>query len=165
MIRFNVNMRYILDRIAESFGNNKQIVEYLVAMAIAYKLTLPTSPVSSISSYMNLTYRAYIDDIVSKINESTPINVDSVKDMVASVYRFRYAMVFDPYNNLGISIFRALMIGENSHLSNQLVAPALGKFLSSCLTEENLRELNDIISTLGEGYEVPNVVVPDGIGG
>lgn len=75
--------------------DRKYVAALALAKQIAYRLSLPTSPVADVFAWFADNHKSGIEENLYKLNESTVINVSETYELTYKIWKLRYRMVFD----------------------------------------------------------------------
>lgn len=104
-----------------------RIFQLAIAQAIALALPLPSSPVTSLTSYFSVNHMATVNKYLSEINEIRVIDIPVTATMVGKFYRHRYNMVFEPLDT--VSLLTLLASTSESTAIDKGVAESVQKLM------------------------------------
>lgn len=75
----------------------KSVIELVAAKTIAFLLPMPSEAVEDIKIYFIDKFMTEVRRKISAFNEEMPINIHSTYDLVFTIYRTRYNLVYTPF--------------------------------------------------------------------
>lgn len=108
-----------LTRELESQGvpqkDQKSVVQYTLAMHVAWGATLPSSPVTSARVFYAEQVRDQVMDKISQLNEAYVINVPSTMRLAENFWHSRYQALFEPQSAAALALSRSVTFSDAQH--------------------------------------------------
>ena len=92
------------------------LIEATLAMEIAYRLPLPSSPVTDPRFHFVENFYGNAEETLGKINEHFTIDIDTALKLVEGTWMVRYRIVHDPLSDVASTAMIAANAGSRYHI-------------------------------------------------
>lgn len=147
MHHLSLKIRRALSLSVFNEGQRELLISTALAQSIAYGLTLPSSPVESVSQYYLDTHNHNVNKLISEFNEHFVVRVSNVIELIKSLYTFRYNFVYNPTSEDVVKIAHVLSSADNDY-----VPQAASDIINANLDQSGYNDLFSLMTTFKEEF-------------